>query len=120
VQRIWTAADCGPIVNPDGVRNQIAGGAMQATSWTLLESVRLRHATQAIANWSDYPILRITEAPMIEVVLIDRPDQPIVGPGEASLGPTAAAIANAVHAATGARVRSIPLTSGRVRAAARA
>lgn len=117
VQRIWAAADCGPIVNPDGVRNQISGGAMQATSWTLLESVRLRHATHAIANWNDYPILRFTDAPMIEVVLIDRPDQPLVGPGEASLGPTAAAIANAVYAATGARVRSIPLTSERVRAA---
>lgn len=115
--RIWAAADCGPVVNPDGVRNQIAGGAMQATSWTLLESMPLRHAAQGVGNWNEYPILRFTDAPMIEVQLIDRPDQPIVGPGEASLGPTAAALANAVHAATGARVRSIPLTAARIRAA---
>lgn len=117
--RIWAAADCGPIVNPDGVRNQIAGGAMQATSWTLLESVRLRHATQGLSNWHEYPILRFNEAPMIEVVLIDRPDQPLVGPGEASLGPTAAALGNAVFAAAGARVRSIPLTAARVQAVRR-
>lgn len=117
-QRIWAAADCGAIVNPDGVRNQIAGGAMQATSWTLHESVRLRHATQGLASWSDYPILRFSEAPMIEVVLIDRPDQPVLGPGEASLGPTGAALANAVHAASGTRVRSIPLTAQRVTASA--
>jgi CO/xanthine dehydrogenase Mo-binding subunit len=117
-QRIWAAADCGAIVNPDGVRNQIAGGAMQATSWTLHESVRLRHATQGLAGWNDYPILRFADAPMIEVVLIDRPEQPVVGPGEASLGPAAAALANAVHAASGARVRSLPLTAQRVKAAA--
>jgi nicotinate dehydrogenase subunit B len=108
-QRIWAAADCGAIVSPDGVRNQIAGGAMQATSWTLHESVRLRHAAQGLASWNDYPILRFREAPMIEVVLIDRPDQPMLGPGEASLGPTAAALANALHAASGARVRNLPL-----------
>jgi nicotinate dehydrogenase subunit B len=117
--RLWAAADCGPIVNPDGVRNQIAGGAMQATSWTLLESVRLRHQAQGIGNWHEYPILRFADAPTIEVVLIDRPDQPIVGPGEASLGPTAAALANAVFAASGARVRSIPLTAARVKATPR-
>jgi nicotinate dehydrogenase subunit B len=119
VHHIWAAADCGPIVNPDGVRNQIGGGAMQATSWTLLESVRLRHATQPIGNWSEYPILRFADAPTIDVVLIDRPDQPIAGPGEASLGPTGAAIANAVFAASGARVRNIPLTSAKVRAASK-
>ncbi len=112
--RLWAAADCGPIVNPDGVRNQIAGGALQATSWTLLESARLRHASQGISNWHEYPILRFTEAPAIEVVLIDRPDQPIVGPGEASLGPTAAALANALAVASGARVRSLPLASARL------
>lgn len=115
--RIWAAADCGPIVNPDGVRNQIAGGAIQATSWTLLESLRLRHATHGITNWHEYPILRFTDTPTVEVVLIDRPDQPLVGPGEASLGPAAAALANAVFAASGARVRSIPLTAARVQAA---
>lgn len=115
--RIWAAADCGPIVNPDGVRNQIAGGAMQATSWTLLESARLRHESQGISNWHEYPILRFADAPEVEVVLLDRPDQPLVGPGEASLGPAAAALANAVFAASGARVRSIPLTAARVRAA---
>lgn len=114
--RMWAAADCGPIVSPDGVRNQIAGGAMQAASWTLLESVRLRHAAQGLSNWHEYPILRFADAPMIEVVLIDRPDQPVVGPGEASLGPAAAALANAVAAASGARVRSMPLSPARIAA----
>lgn len=116
--RLWAAADCGPVVNPDGVRNQIAGGALQATSWTLLESARLRHATQGLAGWHDYPILRFTAAPAVEVVLIDRPDQPIVGPGEASLGPAAAALANAVAAASGVRPRSLPLKAARRQAAA--
>lgn len=117
VPRIWAAADCGAIVTPDGVRNQIAGGAMQAASWTLRESVRLRHATQGIATWADYPILGFRDAPMIEVVLLDRPDQPMLGPGEASLGPAGAAIANAVQAAAGVRVRSIPLTAEKLKGA---
>lgn len=119
VLRMWAAADCGPIVNPDGVRNQIAGGAMQAASWTLFESVRLRHGTQGLSNWHEYPILRFADAPTIEVELIDRPDEAVVGPGEASLGPAAAALANAVAAASGARVRSLPLSADRVAAARR-
>jgi nicotinate dehydrogenase subunit B len=73
--------------------------------------------TPASRNWAGYPILRFDEAPDVEVVLIDRPDMPIVGAGEASQGPAAAAIANAVYAASGARVRQIPLTPERVRAA---
>jgi nicotinate dehydrogenase subunit B len=117
VPRIWAAADCGAIVNPDGVRNQIAGGTMQATSWTLRESVRLRHKTQATNSWTEYPILGFADAPMIEVVLIDQADQPVLGPGEASLGPAGAAIANAVQAAAGVRVRSITLSSDMVKSA---
>jgi nicotinate dehydrogenase subunit B len=115
VQKMWAATDCGPIINPDGVRNQISGGAIQSASWTLKEAMQLH--TPASRNWAGYPILRFDEAPDVEVVLIDRPDMPIVGAGEASQGPTAAAIANAVYAASGARVRQIPLTPERVRAA---
>jgi CO/xanthine dehydrogenase Mo-binding subunit len=114
VERLWAAVDCGPIVNPDGVRNQIGGGAVQSTSWTLKESKRL--SVRGGGNWGDYPILRCDEAPVVEVVLLDRPDEPLLGAGEAAQGPTAAAIANAV-AAAGARVRQIPLTPERVAAA---
>src|SRR5690606_34401130 len=113
LHRLWAAADCGPLVNPDGVRNQIAGGAVQAASWTLKESKRLGVAG---GNWSDYPILRSDEAPDVEVVLLERPDEPLLGAGEASQGPAGAAVANAV-AAAGARVRQIPLTPARVLAA---
>jgi nicotinate dehydrogenase subunit B len=115
IHRMWAASDCGPIINPDGVRNQIAGGTIQSASWTLKEAMRLH--PPARRNWASYPILRFDEAPVVEVVLLDRPDMPIVGAGEASQGPAAAAIANAVYAASGARVRQIPLTPERVLAA---
>jgi CO/xanthine dehydrogenase Mo-binding subunit len=114
VRRLAVAVDVGRIVNPDGVVNQIEGGAVQATSWTLKERVRFdrRHVTSD--DWQTYPILRFSEVPEVEVRLVSRPDDPSVGAGEAAQGPTSAAIGNAVADAVGVRVRELPITTERV------
>jgi CO/xanthine dehydrogenase Mo-binding subunit len=117
VRRLTLAVDVGLAINPDGVRNQIEGGAIQSTSWTLKEQVKLGERGIAIAGWEEYPVLKFSEVPAVDVELIDRPDLPSVGAGEAAQGPTAAAIANAVENALGVRVRELPLTSERIVAA---
>jgi CO/xanthine dehydrogenase Mo-binding subunit len=114
VTRLVIAVDVGLIVNPDGVTNQIEGGAIQSTSWTLKEQIRLGTHGIASLGWEDYPILKFSEVPKVEVSLIDRPELPSVGAGEAAQGPTAAAIANAVANALGVRVRDLPLTPERI------
>jgi len=104
--------------NPDGIRNQIEGAIVQSSSWTLLEQVTFdrRHVTST--DWSAYPILRFPAAPeSVEVHLIDRPGLPFLGTGEAGQGPAAAAIANALRNAAGVRLRDLPLSQDRVRAA---
>src|SRR5581483_2923291 len=99
-------------------RNQIEGGILQSASWTLYESVVFDKTRITSRDWSSYPILRFSAVPeSVEVHVIDRPGQPFLGAGEASQGPTAAAIANAVANATGARIRELPLTADRVKAA---
>ncbi len=108
VTRLVVAADVGLVINPDGVANQLEGGAIQSASWTLKEEGRL-----GATNWEDYPILKFSEAPPVEVLLVDS-DSPSLGAGEASQGPTAAAIANALHHALGVRVRDLPLTPERI------
>jgi CO/xanthine dehydrogenase Mo-binding subunit len=117
VKRLVAAADVGLVVNPDGVINQIEGGAIQSTSWTLKEQVRLDERGIASLGWEDYPILTFSEVPAVDVELIDRPELPSVGAGEGAQGPTAGAIANAVAHALGVRVRELPLTSERIIAA---
>jgi CO/xanthine dehydrogenase Mo-binding subunit len=117
VSRLVLAVDVGLVINPDGVINQIEGGAIQSTSWTLKEQVKLGAGGIASLGWEDYPILKFSEVPAVEVELIDRPDLPAVGAGEAAQGPTGAAIANAVAHALGLRVRELPLTSERIAAA---
>ena len=117
VHRLTLAVDVGLAINPDGVRNQIEGGAIQSTSWTLKEQVKLGGQGIACGGWEDYPILKFSEVPAVEIDLIDRPDLPSAGAGEAAQGPTAAAIANAVENALGVRVRELPLTSERIIAA---
>jgi len=110
LHRIVAAVDTGDIVNPDGVRNQIEGGILQSLSWTALEAVRHDATHRVSLDWRSYPILRFSEAPRrVEVYLIDRPGTPMLGCGEASQGPASAAYANALFAATGRRVRSMPL-----------
>jgi nicotinate dehydrogenase subunit B len=116
--RAVAAVDSGQAVSPDGIRNQIEGGIVQASSWTLYEAVEFDSTRITSADWSSYPILRFPEIPdQVEVHVIDRPGQPFLGTGEAAQGPTAAALANAVADATGARLRELPLTAARVKAA---
>lgn len=110
VVRAWAAVDVGRVVSPDGVRNQVEGGVIQATSWTVKERVRFDRAGVTSRSWETYPILGFAEAPSVEVVLLDRPDQPSKGAGEGAQGPTAAAIGNALFGALGVRVRDLPLT----------
>jgi nicotinate dehydrogenase subunit B len=108
VRRLTVVADIGTVVSPDGARNQLEGGATQATSWTTKERVRFDRRRITSDDWELYPILRFAESPEVSVHLVDS-DAPSVGAGEAAQGPTAAAIANAVHQALGVRVRDLPL-----------
>jgi CO/xanthine dehydrogenase Mo-binding subunit len=117
VLRLVIAVDAGLVVNPDGLVNQIEGGAIQATSWTVREQVRFDRFRVTSDSWETYPVLRFSEVPAVEVVLVNRPDQPSLGGGEAAQGPTAAAIGNAVYAAIGVRVRRLPLSPDNIIAA---
>jgi nicotinate dehydrogenase subunit B len=117
VPRAWAAADSGLIINPDGLANQIEGGIIQSTSWTLYEEVKFGPTGIKSRDWLTYPILTMPEVPKVEVELINRPEERSLGAGEASQGPAAAAIANAFAAATGKRMRQLPLTPERVKAA---
>ena len=114
VLRAVASADCGHMVNPDGVSNQIEGGLIQSLSWTLKEEVQMDKTRVLSRDWNSYPILTFSEVPPVDIVLIDRPGQPFLGTGEASQGPTGAALANAVFDATGVRLRTLPLTPDRV------
>jgi nicotinate dehydrogenase subunit B len=117
VPRVWTAVDSGQIINPDGLINQIEGGIVQSTSWTLHEAVRFDKNGILSRDWQTYPVLTMPETPKIETVLIDRPTERSLGAGEASQGPAVAAIANAFANATGKRLRDLPFTPDRVKAA---
>ncbi len=117
LHRAFAAVDVGQVINPDGVRNQIEGGIIQSASWTLRESVRFSASGIESVDWNTYPILRFEDIPEVEVALVNRPELPPSGAGEAAQGPTSAAIANAVADATGARIRDLPLTPERVSAA---
>jgi CO/xanthine dehydrogenase Mo-binding subunit len=110
VKRLTIAVDVGEAINPDGVINQIEGGAIQATSWVLKERVRFDRQRITSNSWSSYPILRFSEVPEVQVELIPRPDSEPLGAGEAAHGPVTAAIANAVFDALGVRVRNLPIT----------
>ena len=109
ITRIVATVDCGELINPDGVRNQIEGGIVQAASWTLMEAVAFDRMRVRSADWDNYPILRITEAPEIDVHLINRNGDNYLGVGEAAQGPAGAAVANAVANLIGRRLRKLPL-----------
>jgi nicotinate dehydrogenase subunit B len=114
--RAIAAAESGQAVNPDGIKNQIAGGIVQSASWTLHEAVDFDQTRILSRDWSSYPILRFSELfETLEVHVISRPGLPFLGTGEASQGPTGAAIANAVFNATGRRVRDLPLNATRIK-----
>jgi len=110
VKRLTIAVDVGEAINPDGVVNQIEGGAIQATSWALKERVRFDRHRITSNTWSNYPILRFSEVPEVQVEIISRPDMEPLGAGEAAHGPVTAAIANAVFDALEVRVRHLPIT----------
>jgi len=114
LDNVVIAAEAGQVVNPDGLSNQLEGGFVQAASWTLHEAVQFDANGITSRDWDTYPILRFTEAPIIETLLLNRPELPFLGSGEASQNPTPAAIANAVYDAVGVRLREIPFTKERV------
>jgi nicotinate dehydrogenase subunit B len=117
VPRAFAVADAGQIINPDGLTNQIEGGIIQSTSWTLHEQVRFNRDGITSRDWQGYPILTMQEAPHVEVELINRPTEKSLGAGEGAQGPAVAAIVNAFANATGKRIRELPLTPDRVKAA---
>jgi CO/xanthine dehydrogenase Mo-binding subunit len=117
VTRAVASADSGHLVSPDGVANQIEGGLIQSLSWSLKEQVHFDERQVLSSDWASYPIIGFGEAPPVEVSLINRPNAPFLGTGEASQGPTVAALANAIFDATGARLRQLPFTPERVLAA---
>ena len=110
VLRIISAVDAGLVINPDGVRNQMEGGIIQSASWTLKEEVKFGPEGVKTQDWEDYPILGFEEVPEVEIILVNRPDQPAVGVGEVAQGPAAAAISNAIYDAIGVRVYDLPFT----------
>jgi CO/xanthine dehydrogenase Mo-binding subunit len=110
VQKMWAVVDAGEVINPDGIKNQIEGGMIQSASWTLFEQVRFDEKHITSLNWSTYPVMHFNQAPDVEVILIDRPDQEPYGAGEAAQGPAAAAIVNAIFHACGKRIRHLPVS----------
>lgn len=116
ILRVVAAVDCGQIVNPDGVKNQIEGGILQSASWTLYE--QLQFSTDGIKSidWSSYPIMRFSQVPAkVEVYLLERPGLPFLGAAEAAQGPMAGALANALAQVTGKRLRNLPLAGQQLR-----
>jgi nicotinate dehydrogenase subunit B len=113
LRRLWLAVDVGRVINPDGVRNQVEGGAVQSASWTLRERVRFDRTRITSQNWDSYPILRFTEVPEVTVRIVDAAEEE-TGAGELAAGPVAGAIGNAVTDAVGIRVRDLPLTSTQI------
>ncbi len=115
VKRIVVAHDCGLIINPDGLKNQIEGNVIQSLSRALKEEVQFDELRIRSVDWESYPILKFSEVPEVDIVLLNRPEQPALGAGEPSTVTTAAAVANAIFDATGARLRQIPFTPARVK-----
>jgi CO/xanthine dehydrogenase Mo-binding subunit len=117
VLRAFVVHDCGQIINPDGVRNQIEGGVIQTVSRTLIEELRFDRSRVTSLDWSSYPILTFPDVPDVIVELIDRPTEVPWGAGEPACAPVPAAIGNAIYDATGARLRSVPFTPEKLQAA---
>jgi CO/xanthine dehydrogenase Mo-binding subunit len=109
-RRLWIAADVGEAINPDGVANQVEGGAIHGVSMALKEAVAFDARGVTSDDWQGYPILRFSEVPEVETRLVPRPEEKPLGAGEASLAPAIAAIANAIHDALGIRPRAMPFT----------
>src|SRR5262249_1065703 len=117
VERFYLTHDCGQIINPDGVRNQIEGNVIQAVSRTLLAQVLFDQSAVTSLHWGTYPILTFSDVPEIEIELIDRPRERPLGAGEPAGAVVPSAISNAVFDAAGVRLRSVPFTPAKVKAA---
>src|SRR5207247_4392563 len=117
VTRVHCSHDCGLVVNPDSLKNQIEGCIVQTLSRALHEEVTFDRSRVTSVDWASYPILRFPEAPQVDVLLVNRPNEPLMGAGEAATAPVAAALANAVFDATGVRLRTVPFTPRRMKAA---
>ena len=117
VKRITLAHDCGLIVNPDGVKNQVEGNIIQGVSRALLEEVTFNASQVTSLDWASYPILKFAEVPEVDIVLINRQDVAPLGAGELSTVPVPAAIASAIFDAIGIKLREVPFTPKRILAA---
>jgi CO/xanthine dehydrogenase Mo-binding subunit len=120
VTRVFVTHDCGQIINPDGLKNQIEGNVVQTLSRTLLEELTFSRSAVTSLDWSSYPILTFPMVPDIVIDLIDRPAEKPWGAGEPAAAVVPSAISNAVFDATGVRLRSVPFTPDKVKAAMRA
>src|SRR5260221_4044580 len=117
VRRVACAHDCGLVINPSALRAQIEGNILQTLSRTLFEEVAFDRSRVTSIDWTSYPILRFPDAPEILIDIVDRPQDPPLGAGEASATPVPAALANAVFDAVGVRLTTVPFTQERVRSA---
>jgi len=117
VRNVWSATYAGLVINPDGARNQIDGGIIQAISMALKEQVKVGPAGVETLDWASYPILKFSEVPDLHTDIIEAPEDKALGMGECSFGPTAAALGNAVAHALGTRIRDMPLTRDRIASA---
>ena len=120
VRRLYVAHDCGQIINPDGLRNQVEGNMVQTVSRTLIEELKFDRSKVTSVDWASYPILTFPDVPEVIMDLIDRPREKPWGAGEPSAAVVPSAIANAIFDATGARLRSVPFTPEKVLAALQA
>lgn len=118
VRRVQAAVDAGQPANPDGIRNQVEGGILQSLSWAQFEEVTFDESKRTSFDWGSYPIMRFEDVPdEVAVHIVGRPGMPFLGAGETAQGPTSAALANAIADATGVRIRDMPLTPGKLKAA---
>ncbi len=114
VTRFYVAHDCGQIINPDGLKNQIEGNVIQTTSRALMEDLQFNRSTVTSRDWAGYPILRFPDIPDVVIDLIDRPEETPWGAGEPTAAVVPSAISNAVFDAVGVRLRSVPFTPDKV------
>jgi CO/xanthine dehydrogenase Mo-binding subunit len=120
VDECWSVQDCGPIINPTGMRMQAEGGLMQTVSRTLIEELKWGPNGITSKDWESYPVIRFNHMPKLHLELVNRPDEEVMGAGEVLITNGPAGIANAIFDATGVRLREVPFTPARVRAALKA
>ena len=117
VKKFHVAHDCGQVINPDGLRNQIEGNVVQTVSRTLLEEIKFDRSRVTSVDWASYPILKFPDVPDVAIEIIDRPNEKPWGAGEPTAAVVPPAIANAIYNATGVRMRSVPFTPEKMLAA---